>query len=451
MRVTTLVGFLFGFRNSVLAVANCRQAAWLGLLFVISAGFAREYDAEDLLHDPWYLLLPVAASLVTSLILFLLVELRFSRRAKTEDGMDSAEPSAALPQRRWFWIKRSRYRSFLGLYWMTAPLAWLYAIPVERFLDAGDSARANLSLLGIVALWRVLLMSRVVSIIYRQTQIAALFVVLLFGDSIALAVLWLTPLPIFNIMGGIHLSEAESTILSTSLMVMFIGAVSWPVWLGGTVLYSLIYPEHREPWRDVDFESTHSPRVSNGAWFLGAASILVWSVVLPFTQPEQMYRRQVEIDLRTGRVHEAVTLMSSLRPADFPPHWDPPPRLGYGESEPSIIAVLLEIQKQDAPPWVRDLYWGKMNNQTSTGHVNRFGYAIPLAELDDQTLEGYIGLMRKSPSGPMLAKYHENEIRSQLRVGDEDMPAEPLSPRREELLRSILEVLPKDEQPSVDQ
>jgi len=31
--------------------------------------FAREYDGEDLLHEPWHLLLPLVASLATSFIL----------------------------------------------------------------------------------------------------------------------------------------------------------------------------------------------------------------------------------------------------------------------------------------------------------------------------------------------------------------------------------------------
>lgn len=450
MRVATLFGYFLGIRSFVLAVANCRQALWLGLLFVISAGFAREYDAEDLLHDPWYVLLPIAASFVTSLILFLFVELRFGGRTTDQDESLQAGAPPGPPGIRGKWVYLSRYRSFLGLYWMTAPLAWLYAIPVERFLDAGDSARANLSLLGIVALWRVLLMSRVVSVVYRCSEMAAFFVVMLFGDSVALVVLWLTPLPVFNIMGGIHLSEAEATILFTSLMVKIVGGVSWPVWFGGTVFYSLIFEERREAWRDVDFGSAHPPPVSKGTWMLGAGSLLVWTVILPSTQPEQYHRRQAEIDLRAGRVREAVTMLSSLTRADLPPHWDPPPRLGYGETEPSIVAVLVEIEKQRAVPWVREIFWKKMNRQALTGRGSRYDNAILLESLDDPLLEGYVALMRSSPSGPALARYHENEIRSLIQIGDEDSPSKALSPNREELLRSILELLPDDPQRQMD-
>ena len=190
MNVPTLIRYLFGSRRCLVEVYRCPSAIWLGLLFVISAGFAREYDGEDLLHEPWHLLLPLGASLLTSSLLFALLEVAFARG----QGVRSKRP---------LW----KYRSFLGLYWMTAPLAWLYALPVERFLDAPDAVRVNLWLLGIVSVWRVALMTRVVSVIYGRSLLAAFFVVMLFADSVAMFVFWLTPLPIVSIMGGIRLTS----------------------------------------------------------------------------------------------------------------------------------------------------------------------------------------------------------------------------------------------------
>ena len=53
---------------------------------------------------------------------------------------------------------------------MTAPLAWLYAIPYERFLSPVGATRANLWTLGLVAAWRVLLIIRVLVVLlsYRR-------------------------------------------------------------------------------------------------------------------------------------------------------------------------------------------------------------------------------------------------------------------------------------------
>src|SRR5262245_33154150 len=70
MGILMLVRYLCGSRDAIQTIAGNRHAPWIGLLFVLSAGFAREYDGEDLLHEPWYVVIPVGASLVTSFLLF---------------------------------------------------------------------------------------------------------------------------------------------------------------------------------------------------------------------------------------------------------------------------------------------------------------------------------------------------------------------------------------------
>src|SRR5688572_9882644 len=150
MSPLTIVQYLVGSRTAIERIAACRQAPWLGLLFVFSAALAREYDGRDLLHEPWHLLLPLVASLATSFLLYLLLRVVGWFRG-----------AGWKPFFAGYW-------SFLGLYWMTAPLALLYAIPVERFFDAADATRANLVLLGIVSLWRVLLITRVASVLWQS-------------------------------------------------------------------------------------------------------------------------------------------------------------------------------------------------------------------------------------------------------------------------------------------
>jgi hypothetical protein len=56
MNIGTLFAYLIGRREAILAVANTPSAVWLGMLLVISAGFAREYDAQYLPGKPWYLI-----------------------------------------------------------------------------------------------------------------------------------------------------------------------------------------------------------------------------------------------------------------------------------------------------------------------------------------------------------------------------------------------------------
>ena len=71
MRVRTLALYLIGNERAILELAADRRCFWAGLLFVLSAGFARDYDGQDLLREPWHLLVPLGASLATSFLLFL--------------------------------------------------------------------------------------------------------------------------------------------------------------------------------------------------------------------------------------------------------------------------------------------------------------------------------------------------------------------------------------------
>ena len=137
MHVATIFAYLAGSRRAILQIALKRRALAVGLLLVLSAALARNYDRASLMHEPWRLLGPFVASLAISGLLFLTIY-GFARWK----GMSSPGICRA-------------YLSFLALYWMTAPLAWLYGIPYERFLSPLDAINANLWTLALVSLWRV--------------------------------------------------------------------------------------------------------------------------------------------------------------------------------------------------------------------------------------------------------------------------------------------------------
>src|SRR5437870_8327060 len=109
MSIRTLLRYLIGNRQAILDIAAERRSLVLGFLFVLSAGFAREYDGADLVHEPWHLLIPVGASLATSFLLFCVTY-----------GAAGTKKMRAPPF-------LASYPMFPGLFWMTAPLAWLYA------------------------------------------------------------------------------------------------------------------------------------------------------------------------------------------------------------------------------------------------------------------------------------------------------------------------------------
>lgn len=399
MTLVTVLKYLVGNRQAILQVAASRGAVGVGLLFVLAAGLAREYDGADLVHEPWHLLLPLGASLVTSLVLYLLVQ-------------------GLLLLRTWENPSPLSYGAFLGLYWMTAPLALLYAIPVERFLSAGDATRANLWLLGLVSLWRVLLITRALSVVYQVNFFRPLFAVMLFADSVALVLLKLTPIPVISFMGGIRLSESEDVIFSTAMMVTIVGVCTWPIWLIGALIAC------NKSWRLENLAAHRPPPVALHLWLAAAAVIGVWLLFLPVTQSEQQLRRQAENDLRGGRIREALLLMTGHERGDFPPHWDPPPRVGYREERPDITDVVEHFDVLPVKAWVRQIYVEKFSNWLRGESESGVWQS-----LDAKQAERRLAIIERLPEKNELVRNHEYELRVMLRVW-----RSPLRERVEKLL-----------------
>jgi hypothetical protein len=405
MSIVTVLAYYVGSRKAILRIAATPGASWLGLVFVFSAGFAREYDGEDLLAQPWHLLLPLAASLVLSFALYCLL----------------------MPLVRWkgarqgtFW---GNYWVFLRLFWMTAPIAWIYAIPVQEFLSAGDATRANLWMLAIVSLWRVVLMARVVSVTYNAHPVSAAMPVLLFANTVALVALWLAPLPVFSIMGGIRLTESETVIQGTAFVVGFFGTILWPMWLIGL---GVAFGVGKRTWKVAVPASELSNRVSRGLWALAAGSIFLWVFVLPFTQPKQQLRNRIEVSLRGGRIPTAIALMSEHEPTDFPRHWDPPPRIGYGETTPPLLDVLEVLCQGDPPGWVKTMYVDKLASQ-SGGHGP---FSIWMSVTGDE-LDRYLTVLEALPETHEMVRNDPHQFEQILRQPN-------CTPAQSERVRAIL-------------
>lgn len=408
MTLRTLLRFLFGQRQAILRIAETPNAVWLGLLLVLSAAFAREYDGEDLLHAPWHVGLPLAASVVTSSLLFSLVWL-VSRGARPA----------------WNDLPRG-FQSFLGVYWMTAPLAWLYAIPVERFLSAADATAANLWLLGLVAAWRVLLMVRVVSVLYGARGWQAVCLVMLFADAVALAILRLTPLPVFSIMGGIRLSDSEQMIRSTAYLIGVFGILTLPVWLVGTVMVAY---RKRLTWQTAVAAASSDRRVAPSAWIAGVLSLLIWIPILPLTQPEQQLRHAVERDLREGNIYQALATMSAHPRDAFPPHWDPPPRIGYGERQPPILDVVEAVLATDAEPWVVEVFMEKLRSFAGRA----YGTFYFLANMSNEEFDRYLTVLEQLPADSEIIDEQREALERQA---DEDAKR---TPAQRDRLRELLQ------------
>jgi hypothetical protein len=373
--IRTVLRYLIGDRQAILDLAASRWTLLLGLVFVLSAALAREYDGKDLLHEPWHLLLPLGASLAASALLF----------------------AAA-------WGRPRHYPAFLGLFWMTAPLAWLYAVPYERFLSPADALRANLLTLAVVSVWRVALMVRVLVVLLGYRPLAAVVLVLAFADAAAVAASLVSlgsGASFLAAMAGIRLPESERLLLASALGVAQLGGCSFPLWFAGAMA---LRTQSKPSWQA---SSGPSVRPTGPLWGLAAASVAGWVIVLPWTQAEQQLRGQVERDFREGRVEEALAVMSAHAPTDFPPQWEPPPTsrelLGPGDARSHVVQVYEDIGEKPVAPWVRERYLQRLPQVLSFWHF------IPEADL-----ERLGRALEKTPEGPAVFTRLEAEEQTSL-------------------------------------
>ena len=384
----TLLGFLLFRRDSILSIASSSSARWLGMIFVLSAGFAREYDGEYLLAEPWHLLFPLAASVVGCVALLLLLRIiSWYRMVRDVDLL-------------------TMFGAMLNVYWMTAPLAWIYAIPFERFMDPGGATRANLMLLGIVSVWRVTLMIRSVSVLYAASLVAASMPVMVFCVAMGYTALSLIPSPVFMIMGGIRLTESEEIILGMRLWLIVGGVLTAPIWLIGYLISCSV----KSPWKWQlrEFEEQNRS-ASKPAWILAFCSLAIWVPFLAWTQGEQQLRWRAEKLLFAGSIVELSKFTHEHAEQDLPPHWDPPPRIGYGETRPELIPTTLAIRASSPANWFWKLYLDKIERKG-----NERGYYQMIKSLDDKELSGFIDLFQELKVSFWQARSMNAQIENQL-------------------------------------
>lgn len=381
MNLRTYVCFLFGQRQAILKAAGARGLLGLGLLFVLSAGIAREYDAEDLLHEPWHLLLPLGASLVGSLLLFAVI-----RAVAWKHHVDGAADWRG-------------YRTFLGFYWLTAPLAWLYAIPFERFLAPLEAAQANMTLLALVSAWRVLLIARVASVWLGAPFWAMLMPVMLFADTVVLVLALVGGQALthaMSAMGGVPLERVDRWIGDVALWIAAWAFWTWLAWFFGATIGT-----GSKRWTAATVPEGR--RVARGLWGVAFAALVVGGVSLYWTQPEQLLRRHAETLMQRGDLAGAVKLMSSHAWSDFPPTWNPPPRLTNWQPK-AVDMLWTAMQDPQSAPWVRDLYLAKF--KVELGKTARY-----FRSQNDQQQDRMLDLLETLPEGPQIVREHLDALK----------------------------------------
>ena len=207
MRPSDLLLYLVGHRGAIERIAASRQALWAGALRVVSAGIARNYDHLSLLAQPEWILGPFGMSLFSAGLIWLMLMAGIS--VYSQNGKDPA------------------FRTFLTFFWLTAPCAWLYGFPVERFTDLLRATQWNFAFLIVVSVWRVALIVRVVNVLTGAAAGRVLaWVMLPACIEMGLGSL-IKGLSLVSIMGGVRLPPHHAFIKQASGVVM-----TGSFWLG---------------------------------------------------------------------------------------------------------------------------------------------------------------------------------------------------------------------------
>lgn len=194
--------FLIGNEAAIKKLAKSKNSIYLGAFFVFIAGIAREYDQEYIPLNGILFLVPFLASFVMCLILYIF-SLPYYRKKVNPDGLGS-------------------FKTYLSVFWLTAPLAWLYALPVEAWFTPLTALKINLSLLGIVAFWRVWLFTRAMKIL---TEVNLLALILTVACPVIFFVSFFQNLNIVGIMSGGAKTEAQEFLTGVTGLVTMLSFI----------------------------------------------------------------------------------------------------------------------------------------------------------------------------------------------------------------------------------
>lgn len=196
LRAKDIFKFLIGNPESIRRVVRSPWSLVVGVLLVWGAGINRHYDLHNLIEQHRLVWLPFIMVLVSSSLIYFCIYFAFLRRKKEEE------------KRPGFF---RQFPLFLGAFLLTAPIAWIYAIPVEHFTNADPltSAKWNMAFLAIVSLWRVGLIAKVIVVMPKAPWWKALVVVFSPARLEAMLASAFEAMDIVGVMGGIELAPSE--------------------------------------------------------------------------------------------------------------------------------------------------------------------------------------------------------------------------------------------------
>lgn len=360
--------YLIGNRGAIERIAGFRIAWVVGAILVLTAGIARNYDHLDLLREPEAFYGPFLASIISTEFIYWWVGA----------GLKLKRAGDHRPQRT----------SFLGFVWLTAPCAWVYAIPVEHCTDMLTATKWNVAFLAIVSFWRVAILTRVLAVLTEVRWTRCLLFVLA-PASLEMAVgSWFKSLSLIGIMGGVRLSPHTEFLVSASDFTLQASIVVFLVCLG-----AILYGRGKAAVKPL-----MRPSLGGSTSVIGLALVALVGWML-LAIPMQQKVRNLHIFgsyVRKGDLTKAAEFASSRTRADFPVSYAmPPDPYGWG---PKASEVLNEIPR-NTPEWLRKEW--RLNRLVASagglGHSNEWRMiARKHPDLNEAVLQ-YAAYLRGKP------------------------------------------------------
>ncbi len=324
--IGTWIRFLFGHAESIRALARSAGVWQVSLALVLLTSIARNYDQTWIGEKPFlWLAGNTLFSTVSGTALFLWVRMFMAYRID-----DPNVPFGAS------------WRQFMGLFWGTAPVAWLYAIPVERWAGSMEAAHFNLTLLGVVSLWRVLLMARVLCVLHAAAfwralcwvlSMACVEVVVVMIGSGALS------RAIMAGMGGLR-NSPEEEVLAQSL-----GAVSAVAFYG--FIPMLILSLVARGTREIRFTANLVPVHGRLPWVGVAVAAALWIGVSIPSQRQTRLNAEIDALAAEGEWRPVVEHLIAHEPHEYAPSRQLPPKVFEREVFEGLPGLLGAIRTND--------------------------------------------------------------------------------------------------------
>ncbi len=357
MSPLTLLKYLCGSRAAIQRLASTRWSLAIGTALVLTASLARNYDGEYLPGEWESLLHGFGVSIPNAFLLFSIFWLLGLERGN--------------PRPRFF----RGYLAFLGLFWLTSPMAWLYAVPYEHFLTPLEAIQANVRTLAFVSIWRVALMARVLSVLWKMPFVPTCIVVALYGDVLIFGAASMMEAPLMDFMGGLQHSPEDAYLSGIQFSTVVFSVLASPVLL----IASLVSLRWLRPaWTPLPLASE---RPSRGLIAFVIAALIAWVPLLRWMQPEQRNRYHAETLIRAGQLADALNYMAERPREAFPPIWDPPPRTSYRDHAPDATAMEVALREHRGDDWAARLYFRKHLKITLRYFANRYGGSNEIAEM----------------------------------------------------------------------